>query len=1230
MRTTAAIPPLLLLALSALPCGGQEVSTRPGPASLAYQLFLVGNTGAGTIEDSSPTLRLLGSQLAAAGENSAVVFTGDLLPCCGMPATGEPGREEAEQRVLALVDAVGTFEGRVVVVPGDQDWGDNTATGWRSLALLEEFLEASFDRGNVFVPDDGFPGPQQIRLTDDLRLIALNTEWLLTDGSRPTGDTGDYEVEGDDDFYVELEDLIAKRSGEDLIVVGHHPIISNGRYGGHYPPRTHLFPLTLAWSKAFIPLPIIGTAALAIRRSTGGPQHFANERNEWMRSNLDRLLLEHEDFVYVSAHDYSLQLHESGVVGDMQKYVVTGSAARTEYVSEGHDAEWSFRERGFVSLYYYDDGAIWAEAWGASSDGSGRLLTESQLRDANLVPDGPTLAFTEEVAPDYSDSTIVVVPEPSYAAGWLRRFAFGSNHRDVWTTPVEVPYLDLGSEHGGLTPVKRGGGMQTLSIRLEDADGRQYVLRSVNKAAERSLPEEWRETLAAPISQDLLSKGHPFSAFIVPPLADAVGVFHTNPRLVWVPSDPRLGIYRDLVGNMLMLYEERPNNDMSHSPSFGGSTNVMGAPDMYRRVTRDNDDRVDARSLARARLFDMWISDWDRHKDQWRWAEFDDPDGQGRIYRPVPRDRDQAFLRMDFFLHRIIKPFIKLQDYRDSYGSIKGLTQNAVEQDHRFLAPLGREDWLTIADSMRSALTDEVIESAFRLWPEPVFRLHGAEMIRIAKVRRDKLTQVAEEFYLLHARSVDVVGSEQHERFEVRRLNDDYTEVVVYKTSREGEIDQEIFRRTMWRGETDEIVLYGLGGNDRFFVSGTVQSGIMIHAVGGTGDDTFVDTSSVGGGSRKTHFLDSRESDWSPGPETKTEVGRRPEDTDYTGFYRYPRTYPVGAAFYTSDDGVVLTAGALVTEHSFGKEPFAQLHQFGGSYATRTGAWRLRYDGTATERFGDWDLGLRTAWTNPDNVRNFYGLGNETAPESTIDRVRIRLGQTSLEFPFTLEEENGLTLEVGPRLVRTKVRDDQSLSGFPQQPGLSELTTEPEWHAGVGLSLEVEYLDDPLNPRQGYRWTTSTEANLGLGTADEYAILESDLALYTSLPTRRQATLGLRVGGAHTFGSFPFYYANALGGKTNLRGYRATRFSGRSSFYTNTEARVELFDIGGAILPGSLGALGFFDVGRVWTSGESSSRWHKGYGGGLWYDIADEIVIRVTRGWSDEDSTILFGAGFFF
>ncbi len=50
---------------------------------------------------------------------------------------------------------------------------------------------------------------------------------------------------------------------------------------------------------------------------------------------------------------------------------------------------------------------------------------------------------------------------------------------------------------------------------------------------------------------------------------------------------------------------------------------------------------LDEASYIRARLFDMLIGDWDRHEDQWRWASF--KENGKTIYRPIPRDRDQAF-----------------------------------------------------------------------------------------------------------------------------------------------------------------------------------------------------------------------------------------------------------------------------------------------------------------------------------------------------------------------------------------------------------------------------------------------------------------------------------------------------------------------------------------------------------------------------------------------------------
>ena len=90
------------------------------------------------------------------------------------------------------------------------------------------------------------------------------------------------------------------------------------------------------------------------------------------------------------------------------------------------------------------------------------------------------------------------------------------------------------------------------------------------------------------------------------------------------------------------------------------------------------------------------------------------------------------------------------------------------------------------------------------------------------------------------------------------------------------------------------------------------------------------------------------------------------------------------------------------------------------------------------------------------------------------------------------------------------------------------------------------------------------------------------------------------------------------------------RFSGRSSVYANAEARLELFRTTGTFLPGRVGVLGFVDNGRVWTDEESSDIWHQGYGGGLWYNIVDEVVLVYTRGESDEGSYTLFGFSFLF
>jgi hypothetical protein len=65
-------------------------------------------------------------------------------------------------------------------------------------------------------------------------------------------------------------------------------------------------------------------------------------------------------------------------------------------------------------------------------------------------------------------------------------------------------------------------------------------------------------------------------------------------------------------------------------------------------------------------------------------------------------------------------------------------------------------------------------------------------------------------------------------------------------------------------------------------------------------------------------------------------------------------------------------------------------------------------------------------------------------------------------------------------------------------------------------------------------------------------------------------------------------------------------------------------------LPGSFGLIGFNDVGRVWVPGESSDKWHDGYGGGLYIIPAQLVLIEAVMGFSKEGSLPYISIGFRF
>ncbi len=1181
-------------------------STQSAPSlpqlELEYQVFLVGNAGLPALDTPAPALDLLRTQLLQAPKKSAVLFLGDNVQPIGLPDSAAADRRTAEQRLIRVLDTVKDYPGKVIFTPGDRDWADTGFDGLKAVQRQEAFVEAYLDRGNTFLPDNGFPGPHEVRLTKDIRLIVLDTQWWITPHEKPYGDAGDYEIEEAGDVLLELDDIIKRHRKRHLLVVGHHPLYSNGREGGYFPPRRHL-----------LPLPIVGSIYPLYRGIFGRRQDLSHPQYTIMRHGLEEVFQHHEGLVYAASHGYSLQYFNQ----HNQHYLVSGSAVDPNFVAAGRGATFTASKHGFLVLNYYTDGSVWLEARGTEPDtGEHKILFRKQLEGPATDRVDQDLPAADATFPSYADSTRTVAPNANYKAGFFRRFFLGQHRRDAWATEVNVPYLDLGTEAGGLTPIKRGGGLQSTSLRLRGADGHQYVLRSVDKDPGKALSGPLQKSLAADIARDQTSSQHPFGAYIVPPLADAAGIYHANPKMVYVPKDPRLGVYNEAIGGLLMLFEERPNKDMSHAPHFGRSNAVVGAPDMYRAVTRDNDHSVDQLFFARSRLFDMLLSDWDRHIDQWRWASFK-KDGKTR-YRPIPRDRDQAFNRMNG-VPGLVKPFTKWQDFRENYGALKGLTFNGREQDHRFTAALSREDWIEIADSLKMQLTDAVVEDAFRQWPQPIYDLHGEELTAIFKKRRDRLPEIAEQFYRMHAQAVDVVGSNKHERFEVNHLNDRETEVVMYKTSKKGTIREALYRRRFNRDDTDEIRLYGLDGRDRFMISGPGK-GIKVRAIGGAGEDTFLDESTAG----HTRYYDGvTGNEITTGPKSKTILSPEPANNAYDGVFEYDLTRPNVFFEFDQDDGLFLGGGVQLTRQGFRKDPFARQHTLAGNVSF-TGAINLKYAGRFVGALGNWDLDLDANALLPGSFRNFYGLGNETT-NTEGDEEFYRARFTQFTFSPALEKQipQRYRFTLGPVLEFTRVKSDPDR--FIVQAGIADrIFEEDQYFAGVQSTLTIENRDHPLNPKQGYHWTNDVRVNAGIEHATEsYAQMASALSLYFSPSTSPQITFAARAGIAHTLGDFPFYRANTLGSKSNLRGYSSTRFAGRTATFQNLDLRLKLLSFSAHLASGEMGVLGFFDNGRVWTDDEDSDVWHNSYGGGIWFNLFDRAILAATVGISDENT--LFG-----
>ncbi len=217
---------------------------------------------------------------------------------------------------------------------------------------------------------------------------------------------------------------------------------------------------------------------------------------------------------------------------------------------------------------------------------------------------------------DTTAKYITVVPGAEYEAGWLHEVFFGSHWRDLWTTPLKVEILNLNNFAGGLTPVKRGGGKQTKSLRFKGEDGHLWKFRSVNKDPSSILPLGLRETIADDIVQDQISTSNPLAPLVVFSLLDAVNLLEAQAKLVYLPNDEKLGEFREEFGGMLGFIELHPDEGADDEPGFAGAIDVKGTYKLLNYLEKKRSEKINAQQLKERdhhilRMPDLYHEEWD-------------------------------------------------------------------------------------------------------------------------------------------------------------------------------------------------------------------------------------------------------------------------------------------------------------------------------------------------------------------------------------------------------------------------------------------------------------------------------------------------------------------------------------------------------------------------------------------------------------------------------------------
>lgn len=1184
--------------------------------SISRRVIFIGD--AGEINHKQETIIPQAAKLVIP-HKTTTVFLGDNIYPRGMGLRGSPEEAETQQILRSQFEPMRARDVPVYFIPGNHDWDRMGKDGLAKIRAQDAFLRSQGDSLLKLLPPGGCPDPQVIDVSDSLAIIVFDSEWWVFPHERNSSD-GECECETEQQVIDKLQELLYDHQDQTVFLAIHHPLRTYGTHGGYYSWKDHLFPLTLLRKNLYIPMPGVGSLYPLLRRTVFlNPEDMPHPKYRDLVDRVRTVADQYTNVIHVAGHDHGLQFIEES---DFHQ-IVSGAGSKDSYAKKGQYSLFAHAAQGFVVVDYLADRRSRVTFYTYAND-------TISLAYTHVIPYRTLPPFVEQAGSETvgRDSVQAQANTRYDDVGRLHRKLFGENYRKEWATAAVLPVLRLSELHGGLRPIKKGGGMQTVSLRLADPTGKEWVLRSVNKQAESLLPVELHHTIAHEFLDDANSAQHPYSALLFPPLAEAADVPHTNPVIGVVAPDTLLGHYNESFANTLSLLEER-------EPA-GDSDNTVK---MLKRMNNDNDDVYKAKTFLRARMLDLLTNDWDRHGDQWRWRDVNKgKKGEDRDYLGMPRDRDQALRKMEGVFPSIVSMPFALPLIQGFSPEIKRVNYSVRKSDFLNAHPKNqftREEWEQEVRDFVEAMTDSVLEAGLKELPSEIYALRHDELLQTLKARRDVLPQAMGDYYRFINRIVDIKLSNKHEHVSIADAPNGALTITVRKINKAGEVKRKLMEKDYDPDLTKEVRVYLASGDDSVQVS-TRTSPIRMRIIGGVGRKHYAIRSETG----RVKVYDRGEA-FSLAPAStgfRLFTGTDSSHTAFVPVNGYNVWAPLLQAGYNADDGLFLGAGFTYThQRGFRTQPFNHTQQLTLAGAFATGAIRANYKGHWKQVIGKADAVIAAEARIP-HTQNYFGLGNGTVydrEKHDMRYYRARFETYRLDAYLQWELNPTTTFHLGPSLQWYRSGISRNEGRLIAESGAihtydSISVAAEKGHLGLVAGLTKDNRNSQLRPSKGGYFHANIGAYPGISEyAKSFAQANAEMAVYAGF-AQDAIVLANRIGGGMTFGHPAFYQSQFLGGQGNLRGFRQYRFAGDHSVFNNLELRARAAYVGNYILPGELGLVAFYDIGKVWASVRQSDRIQQGIGGGLYYIAANFAVLHVVVGHSREGWYPYFGMGFRF